>query len=129
MIWYSSVYGRLPKYWLPLNPMTKDLYLPPTEELWLQIISNESCAQISLLTMTSIYGNAEPSFFQRLSRVWRCMHFFSRLTFFWLMPILKLGYHMPLEMSDLTPLPSNEKVICLKILNSKGNRYDKRFSG
>ena len=45
-----------------------------------------------------------------------CFCFFSRLTFFWLMPILKRGYHMPLEMSDLTPLPSNEKVICLKCL-------------
>ena len=28
-LWYPSVYGRLPKYWLPLNPMTKVLYLPP----------------------------------------------------------------------------------------------------
>ena len=54
------------------------------------------------------------------------MHFLFRLTFFWLMPILKLGYHMPLEMSDLTPLPSNEQVMglnlkCLNLL------YDDTF--
>ena len=33
-----------------------------------------------------------------------------RLTFYWLLPLLKLGYHVPLEQADLSPLPRNEQV-------------------
>ena len=33
-----------------------------------------------------------------------------RLTFWWLVPLLKLGYNVPLELTDLTPLPPEEQV-------------------
>ena len=34
----------------------------------------------------------------------------GRLTFWWLVPLLKLGYNVPLEQSDLSPLPGAEHV-------------------
>ena len=33
-----------------------------------------------------------------------------RLTFWWLVPLLRLGYNVPLEQSDLSPLPGAEHV-------------------
>ena len=38
-------------------------------------------------------------------------HFSSRrLTFYWLVPLLKLGYNVPLETSDVSPLAGSEQV-------------------
>ncbi len=37
-------------------------------------------------------------------------YFPCRLTFFWLWTTLKLGYEVPLEPSDLQPLPAEEQV-------------------
>jgi len=34
----------------------------------------------------------------------------SKLTFYWLLPLLRLGYQVPLEQTDLTPLPFEEQV-------------------
>ena len=33
-----------------------------------------------------------------------------RLAFHWLLPLLRLGYHVPLEETDLAPLPHEEQV-------------------
>ena len=33
-----------------------------------------------------------------------------RLSFWWLVPLLRLGYNVPLEQSDLSPLPGAEHV-------------------
>ena len=33
-----------------------------------------------------------------------------RLTFYWLVPLLKLGYNVPLETSDVSPLAGSEQV-------------------
>ena len=38
----------------------------------------------------------------------------SRLSFWWLVPLLKLGYSVPLEQSDLLPLPQEEQVRWIK---------------
>lgn len=35
-------------------------------------------------------------------------HWYSRITFFWLLPLLKMGYKHPLEMEDLGKLPISE---------------------
>ena len=36
--------------------------------------------------------------------------FALRISFYWLLPLLRLGYHVPLEQVDLTPLPIEEQV-------------------
>ena len=48
---------------------------------WLQIIRNESYAQVRTLNH-DIYGNAESSFFQSISRAWICVHFLIQAHFF-----------------------------------------------
>ncbi|CAB0021110.1 unnamed protein product, partial [Nesidiocoris tenuis] len=35
-------------------------------------------------------------------------HWFSRVTFFWLTPLLRMGYAHPLEIEDLGKLPLKE---------------------
>ena len=34
----------------------------------------------------------------------------KRLSFYWMWGILRLGYNLPLESADLSPLPDEEKV-------------------
>ena len=36
---------------------------------------------------------------------------YSRITFFWLLPLLKMGYRHPLEMEDLGKLPISESAM------------------
>ncbi|KAF6206403.1 hypothetical protein GE061_017636 [Apolygus lucorum] len=57
-------------------------------------------------------------------------HWFSRVTFFWLTPLLKMGYSQPLELEDLGRLPLKETAFeqsehfLQAYLNSKGTRGD-----